>query len=136
MDSHDAITKSSIILYTQLDSECNQQVMAVSRLLTAFDHFHHRHQVLLTQTNNSVGCLSIRTPQRSCSVTSMVRFVRVQMDRVEPDHAHFVDDFVICILELVIINLCAKFQVPMFTHYSNTKGKAKCTRNPAVCCVA
>jgi len=34
--------------------------------------------------------------------------------------------FVIPTLGLVTINVYAKFEVPIFTHYSNTKGSAKC----------
>jgi len=31
-------------------------------------------------------------------------------------------------LGLVMINVCAKSEVPIFTYYSNTKGNAKCTK--------
>jgi len=31
-------------------------------------------------------------------------------------------------LGLVMINICAKFAVPIFTHYGNTKGNAKCVK--------
>jgi len=32
-------------------------------------------------------------------------------------------------LGLVTINVCAKFEVPTFTHYVNTKGNAKCIKS-------
>jgi len=45
----------------------------------------------------------------------------------EPYPAHF-GLFVIHTLGLVTINVCAKFEVPIFTHYGNTKGNAKCIK--------
>jgi len=36
--------------------------------------------------------------------------------------------FVTCMLGLVMINVYAKFEIPIFTHYSNVKGNAKCIK--------
>jgi len=36
--------------------------------------------------------------------------------------------FVISTLGLVMINICAKFEVSIFTHYSNMKDNANCIK--------
>jgi len=53
--------------------------------------------------------------------------VRAKIGHVSPTCTLW-ELFVIPPLGLVTINVCAKFEVPIFTRYGNTKGNAKCIK--------
>jgi len=58
---------------------------------------------------------------------SKTRTLRAKMGHMSPT-CPLLGLFVICTLEHATFSICAKPEVPIFTHYGNMKGNAKCIK--------